>query len=348
MSPARIADVIVVGGGVMGAATARAVARAGRTVVLFEQFRVGHTRGSSHGASRIFRFSYHDPRYVAMAMEALPLWRELEEESGRSLLTVTGGLDTGKDLEAHARALEDNGATFEWLDGREVRSRYPALTLDATASALYQPDAGYVAAEPAWSALAASAAAHGAEVREGVRAEGLAEADGGAEVRAGGETLRADVVVVTAGGWARLLLRNIGFDLPTRVTRETVAYFRIDELDTVPSVVDWGDPAVYALQSPGQGLKVGEHRAGPETDPDERGTPSRGSVERIRGWVARRYRGAAREPHLAETCLYTNTPDEEFILERRGPFVIGSPCSGHGFKFAPLVGQRLAGLALAG
>ncbi|MGH2724410.1 MAG: FAD-dependent oxidoreductase [Actinomycetota bacterium] len=344
----RHADVIVVGTGVMGAATARSLARAGRRVVALEQFEVGHPRGSSHGASRIFRFSYPDPRYVRMAMDSLPLWRELERETGESLLSVTGGLDTGKDLDEHASALEANGATFEWLDAASLAGRYPALALPHGARALFQPDAGFVAAAPAWRALARSASANGAELRQGVTVQGLGEEGGMATIRLDGESLRAPVAVVTAGGWARGLLAPVGVDLPTRVTRETVAYFHLPEEEEIPSVVDWGDPAVYALRSPGQGLKVGEHRAGPDTDPDERGEVSQGSVGRIREWVRERYPTADPAPHLAETCLYTNTADEEFIVERRGPFVIGSPCSGHGFKFAPLIGRRLAGLATTG
>ena len=340
------ADVIVVGAGVMGAATVRALARGGRRVVALEQFDVGHARGSSHGASRIFRFSYRDPTYVRMAMDSLPLWRELERETGEPLLFVTGGLDTGKDLDEHASALEANGATFEWLDASSLAGRYPALALPGGARALFQPDAGFVAAAPAWRAFARSAAEVGADIRQGVRVEALSEEDGGAVVRAGDRELRAPVVVVTAGGWARELLAPVGFDLPTRVTRETVAYFRVPDDHRIPSMVDWGDPAVYALRSPGQGLKVGEHRAGPDTDPDREGEVSERSVAKVRDWVRMRYPTADPEPHLAETCLYTNTPDHGFILERRGPFVVGSPCSGHGFKFAPLIGQRLAALAM--
>jgi len=339
------ADVIVVGGGVIGTSTARALALSGRQVLLLERFTIPHKRGSSHGASRIFRLSYEDPKFVRMAQEALPLWRELEEESGEDLLTLTGGLDLGKGLDEHASALESCGAAVQWLNEKEIQDRFPPVRLPEDTRALFQPDAGYIAADRAVVAFAASARAHGVRILEGAPVLGLREAGEGVEVATAERTYRAPVAVVTAGGWAKGLLAGAGIDLPVRVTRETVAYFKVDEGAAIPSLVDWGSPAVYSLRSPGQGLKVGEHIAGPVTDPDDEGSPDPGSVERLRGWVEARYPLVDPEPHLAETCLYTVTDDEDFIIDRRGPVVIGSTCSGHGFKFAPVTGRRLAELA---
>ena len=329
----------------MGASTARALARAGADVILLERFRIPHTRGSSHGASRIFRFSYPDPMYVRMAQQALPLWRELESETGETLLTVTGGLDIGDGLQAHAGALESCGARYEWLDPPEARRRFPQVALPASSTSLFQPDAGFVAADRTVTVTAASARRHGAEIREEERVVAVRPTAAGVEVETEDQAYRSPVTVVTAGGWARELLAAAGIDLPVRVTRETVAYFHLDESAPLPSLVDWGSPAVYSLRSPGQGVKVGEHIAGPVVDPDEEGSPDEGSIDRLRSWVRARLPQAEGEPHLAETCLYTVTADESFILERRGPIVIGSPCSGHGFKFAPLIGKRLATLA---
>jgi sarcosine oxidase len=131
------------------------------------------------------------------------------------------------------------------------------------------------------------------------------------------------------------------------VTRETVAYFTLPDEQAIPTFVEWGSPATYSLRSPGQGLKVGQHRAALPVEPDEKGEVNQQSVAYLCSWVAEHYPGANPVPHYAETCLYTNTVDEHFILERYGPIVVGSACSGHGFKFAPLVGQRLAELARA-
>jgi sarcosine oxidase len=338
--------VVVIGGGVMGSAAARALARAGRDVVLLERFRLGHGRGSSHGRSRIFRFSYGDRRYVRMAMEALPLWRELEEEAGEEVLRTTGGLDLGPPVTEHARALGAEGAPCEIIDASEAGRRFPFVAFPP-GPALFQPDAGIVLADRAVDAFTRSARAAGVDLVEeqpavSVRADGERRA----VVETEAETYRAWVAVVTAGGWARELLGPAGIDLPVRPTRETVAYFRLDEDLPVPSLVEWNRPAGYALRSPGQGIKAGQHGTGPDTDPNEEGVIDPESVERVARWVRSRYPEADPTPHLAETCIYTNTADESFVLERHGPVVIGSACSGHGFKFAPSIGRRLAALAM--
>ena len=149
---------------------------------------------------------------------------------------------------------------------------------------------------------------------------------------------------MTAGSW----IGRFFSDLPLKVTRETVAFFRQESVP--PSIVELGtggDHLMFSLHDPVYGLKAGAHHAGTVTDPDDLGEPDPALVERISSWVAERLPNADPEPVLVETCLYTTTPDERFILERRGNVVIGSACSGHGFKFAPAVGKRLADLALA-
>jgi sarcosine oxidase len=151
--------------------------------------------------------------------------------------------------------------------------------------------------------------------------------------------------VVAAGAWSRQLLSGVGIDLRVRVTRETPVFFSLRV--PPPIVVEWRDPPIYALPSPAFGLKAAEHHAGPETDPEESGAPSEASVVRVRAWVAERFPDAGSAPAHAETCLYTTTKDERFILERHGAIVVGSACSGHAFKFAPLVGERLADLVEA-
>jgi sarcosine oxidase len=160
------------------------------------------------------------------------------------------------------------------------------------------------------------------------------------------DELDADVVVVTAGSW----IRDLVPDLPVRVTRETLAYFR-REGPPPPSIVDLnaetGGHGMYSLYDPVHGLKAGAHHAGAEADPDVTGEPDPAIVERISRWVRERFPDVDPEPLDTQACLYTTTPDEQFILERRGRIVIGSACSGHGFKFAPAVGRRLAELALA-
>lgn len=342
-----MSEFVVVGAGVMGAATARALARQGREVVLLERFALNHDRGSSHGTSRIFRFSYHEERYVRMAMESLPLWRELEDETGTDLLTITGGLDLGAALmDDHIEALGAAGAAFEVLDAAAVGERFPHLRVQPGERALFQPDSGFVLAEASVAAMAASAVKHGADLREETTVRELRRSADGVEVVTDAETFRPSVVVVTAGGWGRGLLEGVDYALPVTPTLETVAFFDIPT-PVFPTLIDWRTPPFYSLPSPGRGLKVGEFRVGPVIDPDAADrVPSEESIAHMSAWVAERWRGADPRPTHAEACIYTNTPDEHFVLDRDGPVVVGSPCSGHGFKFAPWIGQRLAELAM--
>jgi len=325
------AEVVVVGAGIMGSAAAHALARQGREVLLVEQFRVGHEHGSSHGRSRIVRLAYPEVEFVELAKEALVGWRELEQESGQELLELNGLLELVESTEQSTRdALAAAGAEYELLDAGGAEGRWPIGVPDGW-TALFQPEAGIVRADLAHRAFIDGALARGARLEEETRVESLDE-------------LHAKVIVVTAGPW----VRNFFPDLPVRTTRETVAYFR-REGDPLP-VVARLDPEtrghlIYSLYDPVHGLKAGVHHAGVTVGPDEPGEPDPAIVERVAAWVARTYPDADPDPVAVETCMYTTTPDEQFILERRGKVVIGSPCSGHGFKFAPTIGSRLAALA---
>jgi monomeric sarcosine oxidase len=318
----------------MGAATAWQLARRGHDVEIHEQFHVGHVRGSSHGRSRIVRLAYPEPEWVEFAEQAFAGWRELEAESGRELLELYGLLELVGDPATSSRdALDARGAEYELLDAEAARVRWPIGVHDGW-TVLFQPEAGIVRADLAWQAFVDAATKRGARLHEGSRVDSLAQLD-------------ADVVVVTAGPWARRLLEPEGIELPVRITRETVAYFKLDG-PPLPSVVELNpetrDHAMYSLRDPIHGLKAGAHHAGPETDPDEDGLPDLDLLDAISRWVGETYRNADAKPLDAETCVYTTTADESFVLERHGRIVVGSPCSGHGFKFAPAVADRLANL----
>ena len=320
--------VAVIGAGVMGLATGWALRRRGVEATVYEQFAVGNQRGSSHGRSRIFRLAYAEPEYVRLAQEAMGLWRELEAESGETLLELYGLVEIVQTLEeSTAHTLEACGVRWERLDGAEAERRYPIRVPDGS-FVVVQPEAGIVRADKALAALS-----RGLDVREGMRVSP--------------DELDADVVVVTAGSWVNELLDE---PLGVKTTRETLCYFRPDAGGRpIPSVVSFKPGRhtheMYSLADPKYGLKVGAHHAGPEADPNEPGEPQPELVERITAWANQTYRLADAEPVGAETCMYTTTPDESFILERRGRVVVGSPCSGHGFKFAPAIGERLADLA---
>ena len=311
----------------MGLATGRALQRRGHDVVVYEQFQPGHDRGSSHGRSRIFRLAYAEQEYVRLAQEALGLWRELEAETDTTLLELNGLLEIVRTLdESTAATLEACGVEWHPLEGDEAERRYP-VRVPKQSFAVVQPEAGIVRAERALAALG-----RGLDVRY--------------ETRVHPDELDAEAVVVAAGSWVNELLDE---PLPVTVTRETVCYFQPERDGPVPSVVSFKPDShthdMYALADPLHGLKVGAHHAGPEVDPNETGEPEPRLVELIAGWARQTYRLAQPDPVAAETCLYTTTPDETFVLEPRGRLVIGSPCSGHGFKFAPAIGERLADLA---
>jgi sarcosine oxidase len=270
---------------------------------------------------------------VRMAMDALRGWRELEEESGTSVLELNGLLEVVKSADRSSRdALAMAGAAFDLLDAADAQERWPIRVPDGW-TVLFQPDAGIVRADLAQQAFLESARAHGAELHENTRIDSVEDVD-------------ADVTIVTAGAWVRSIVPGVS----VRPTRETLAYFRRDGAPMAS--IGQLDPetrghAQFSLHDPKYGLKAGVHHAGREIDPDDAGEPDQELVARIAEWVARIHTDVVPEPVDVETCLYTNTEDENFIIERNGDVVVGSPCSGHGFKFAPVVGEQLADLAEA-
>ena len=352
----RDADIVVVGAGITGVATARALAQSGRGVILVEQFGLRHDRGSSHGASRIFRLSYPDTHNVRLAQGALQAWRELEAECGEELIVHTGGLDFGPVATENARALAACGVRHTLLTGAEVTERWP-IAAEPEEQVLFQPDGGTTLADRAYEALLAAAVDAGAVVLDHRRVLALVTDSGAVRVQTDGDEIVAQACVVAAGAWARALLSDAAIELPVVPTRETVAYFSLPNPLALPPVIDAAVPNAeehgllrpglinYALAAPGVGLKAGLHHAGPPADPDEPGTADPAIVRWVASWASRRYPGLDPEPVAIETCLYTNTADESFVLERHGRIVVASACSGHGFKFAPAFGRTIALLA---
>ena len=352
----RDADIVVIGAGITGVATARALAQAGRGVLLVEQFTPGHDRGSSHGTSRIFRLSYPDRRFVRLAQGALQSWRELEAECGEELIVRTGALDFGPVALENSRALASCGVRHELLTGAQAAARWP-ISAEPGEPALFHPDGGISLAERSLRVMLADALEAGAVLLDNLVVTGIAEDRGAVRITTEADEIVARACVVAAGSWARGLLAGAGIELPVIPTRETVTYFRLPGAVELPPVIDDAVPDPdehglrrpglinYALAAPGIGLKAGLHHSGPVADPDERGDTDAAVVRWVCRWVAQRYPEIDPEPVASETCLYTNTADESFVLERHGRIVVGSACSGHGFKFAPILGRTLAGLA---
>jgi sarcosine oxidase len=340
------ADVVVIGAGAMGSATAWWLAREGRSVVLLEQFEAGHARGSSHGGSRIFRYAYPTPEYVRLAQAALPLWRELEDDAGEPLLDITGAVDHGDAASVRevADAMTACGVEHEIIPAAAAAERWPAMRFDG--DVLFHPGGGRCRADATVAALQRRARDHGADVRFGAKATLSVDRDDRVTVTTDEDSWTAPVAVVTAGAWVHAVLGERAPEVV--VTQEQIQHFapRPDGDVAWPSFIHHRVPWVYGLLTPGEGVKVAEHHVGPHIDPDHRVPRTERLDTAIVDYVTTWFPGLDPYPiHTAE-CLYTTTPDESFVLERVGPVVIGSPCSGHGFKFTPVIGQRLAALAM--
>jgi sarcosine oxidase len=347
----------------MGTAAAHELALRGRNTLLLERFAFGHARGSSGGPTRIFRFTYEHPDYVRMAGPALDAWRELEDLSGERLLYTTGGIDIGEGSRRSADALEAAGSPFAWLGAEATMERWPGLVIAPGTPVLVQESGGVCMAERTVRAQARLAAGAGATTHEETTVGAIRQDGAGVEVTTtAGDRYRAAVAVVTVGPWAGQLLRTAGIEIPLVPSFEQVTYCRLaGEPQPFPTVTDWTGVSTVGLPSDGDGsrnmpyalpnpeepgsIKMALDRSGPDVDADARTfEPDPERLERLAGWAARRFL-PLEEARPPETCLYTNTPDGEFVLDRLGPIVVGSPCSGHGFKFAPLIGKILADMA---
>lgn len=351
------ADAIVIGAGVAGSATARALAAQGAETVLFEQFQAGHALGSSHGATRIFRVAYPHPDDVRLARRALEAWRALEEAAGEPLLLATGGLYAGAWAEECGAALQACGVSREWLPPEEAAERFQGMSFAGLERVLYQEDGGVCLADRTIAAQIRLARVGGVDVREGEEALRFVVDDEGIAVEAAHGAAKAPVAVVTAGPWAADLLFELGIDLPLRPRLAQVSYFapaRPGALLPPPYVeagsgsrgLGSGGYVVPSAEGPPQ-VKVADGTPGRPVHPTAGPFPVDQEREaRDAEFVRRRLPAFDPAALRSETCLYTMTPDEGFVLERVGPVVIGSACSGHGFKFGPLVGEILADLAL--
>lgn len=348
-------DSIVIGAGIAGAAAAASLARRGRTLVL-EQFAFLHERGSSHGGSRIFRHAYPDVRYVRLAQAADQRWRALEARSGERLLLRTGGLDigtlAGRELDPIAAALDAGGSPVERLSAAAVRARFPAFALEDDREALYSPDAGILAATRAVATLLRDAAVEGAELRERTPVTALHVHDDGVEVETPAGRFVAARAVLAAGAWTERLLGALA--LPLRVEQQQVIYLRVRDPrlhapERMPVFIDRrGGFYGFPLCERPHALKVSAHEGAPTVRLEERTF----EIDEVRAAdTARRavelLPGVTDEIVDAQTCLYTKTPDEHFVLDRlpgHAHVVVMAGFSGHGFKFGAVLGDVAAAL----
>jgi sarcosine oxidase len=335
---------VVVGAGLLGLSAAAELCRRGREVVVLEQAAVGHSRSGSKGSSRIFRLGYDDPRYVKMAKAALPLWRDLEADTGADLLTTTGQVTFGPGIEVLAGALSQAGAAAEIVPAGEVERRFPAVA--APGPAVFEAHSGMLHAA---ECLAVMRRMVGESLYEGVEALRVTDGEHHGQVITRAGAIRASVVVCCAGPWTAPLLRAGGIRLPLSTTLEQVAYLPVASRESLPLpvIVDRTDPSLYGLPTPeALVFKVGRHHAGDLVEPDAADmSPDRFVDAHLSEAATRLLPGLDPRPVRSERCFYDNSPDHDFVVDRVGRIVMGAGTSGHGFKFGPLLGQVLADLA---
>jgi sarcosine oxidase len=354
-------DAIVVGVGGMGSAATYHLANRGLDVLGLEQFDIPHSRGSSHGITRIIRKpQFEHPAYVPLVRRAYDLWAELEDRSGRDLLHVTGGLDIGPP-DSHVfggsvRSCEAHDIDHERLSAAEVRDRFPGYAIPESHRAVYQSDGGFLVPEQCIVAHVEAAQAEGADVRAREPVSEFTQlADGGMRVQTRKGTYEADELVITAGAWARDLLPELT-DL-TIPERQVLAWLHPTDPtafdpESFPVFVHEVDDGYYygfpRYDVPG--FKFGKFNHRGETGEPAAMAEPRAEDERLLRAYAERYFPAGAGPTMRlSTCMFTNTPDEHFILDTlpdRSQITVGAGFSGHGFKFASVIGEILADLAV--
>ena len=358
-------DAIVIGLGGMGSAAAYHLARRGKRVLGLEQFAPLHDRGSSHGLTRIIRLAYHeDPSYVPLLRRAYELWHELESVAGTELLITTGALEGGPGDGATFRgsleAAELHDLTHEVLDASDLERRYGFAHLDPATRAVLQPDGGFLLAEDTMRAHHEAASAHGADLRFDEPVDGWEPlGTDGVRVRTPRGTYEADRLVVCAGAWIRDLVPALGsLAVPERqvlgwFTPKRPDSFGPDRFPVFLIDVEGGKHYYGFPAHGGHGLKLGwYHHFGEPINPADPDRATRPDDEAaLRHFVERYLPEAAGPTEMLRACIFTNTPDEHFVIDRLpdAPQVsVASACSGHGYKFASVIGEILADLATRG
>ena len=356
-------DVIVLGLGAMGSAASMHLAARGRKVLGVDQFRPPHDQGSSHGGTRMIRQAYGEGAdYIPLVLRAYELWEKLERDAGTKLLFVTGGLILGPAdgmVRRAAAAADRHGIPYQVLSGRETQARFPAVAPLAGDVALLEKRAGYLLPEECVRAQLRIAAARGAELRFDEPVVSWSADAEGVQVRTAKATYAADRLVIAAGPWAS---EALGSTVPLRVTRQVMAWiqprggidaFRPGRLPVFLSECDDGRPAYgFPAVDGAGGVKAAVHGSEETCTPEtvDRSIRASDRAEILRK-VSLRMPALAGEIVKAQTCLYTMTPDEHFVLglHPEHPAVsIACGFSGHGFKFATVVGEILADLAIEG
>ncbi len=356
----------VVGAGGMGSAAAYYLAKAGKSVVVLEQFEIGHIRGASHGENRIIRYSYEYQDYVKLAKESYKLWAETSAEAETPLLITTGGLDLGypknEDFDKCIEMLSRENVDHEVLDRIQINQRYPQFNVEENVRGLYQKDAGYLEPDVCVPTFINLAKKHGAVVKDNTILDGITVSDDFVDLKTENEKFRVKKVILALGPWASPMLEKlVGVHIPIEVTFEQYSFFKPKHPDQFS---ENQFPVFIIYVNPGQdnlygfpffrdlGVKVAEHRAGAVVDAATRTfTPDPEKLARLTERAQRLIPDLTPEITKTGTCLYANSPDRHFIIDKHphhDNLIIAAGFSGHGFKFVPIVGSILKDLAIDG
>jgi sarcosine oxidase len=357
-------DVIVIGLGALGSAAAYwASIRPGTRVLGLERFELGHANGASADHSRIIRLSYHRRDYVRLARRAYATWAEVQAEAGGDpIVTVTGGLDLWPPDPAipmadYTDSLSAEDVPFERFDGAEVRRRWPQWRLGDDVQAMWQAQGGLADPYKGNAAHRRLATQRGATLRDQTPVSAIRAAGGGYQVDGGGQTYAADRVIITADAWTNQLLASFDRRLPLTITREQVAYFAAPDParfapDRFPVWIWMDEPSFYGFPTYGEaGPKAAQDVGGQPVDPDTRTFErDEAAFRRVREFLVEHLPEAVGPPILTRTCLYTLTPDRDFVVDRLpdAPGIAVGLGAAHGFKYASVLGRVLVELALDG
>ena len=356
---------VVVGAGLAGTATAWHLASRGHEVTVLERSTPANEWGSSHGSARIFRYAYPELEYTRMVIDAKRGWNELERLSGRLLITPTGSVDHGSVRRPRqlAEVLQSAGVEHELLSPEQAQHRWPQLVFDT--EVLWHPGAGVLDAETAVTTMVELAVTQGAQLRTGWELSSVTRSGNGFRLSAStGEVLAAEHIIVCAGGWLPALLSELSLpdafvqQIPSLQVRQEQAYHFPYEEALEASATPWPtfihlseNLQIYGL--PGgrdaqfQGQKVAKFNGGKvlSSARAQDRLMDESNRQQVKEYVTRYLPGVVPEPYAETTCLFTNTPNEDFVLDTVDNITVVSPCSGHGGKFAPLIGEMAADLA---
>lgn len=367
-------DVIVVGAGVMGSSTAYQTSKRGHKTLLLEQFDFLHHRGSSHGESRTIRATYPEDYYSQMVIQSSELWKKDEAEVGYKVYFESCQLDFGpadqKSLNSIISNCQKQGISHQILDHLQIFEKFSgSIKIEEDWVGLVSEIGGIIKPTKAVAMFQALALKNEAVLKDNMAVIAIDRVAGDGEILVStrsGERFRGRKCVVTVGAWMKKLVKSVsGLDLPIQPLETTVCYWRIKEgfeekftmgAGYLPTIASYGKPYIYGTPSfeyPGL-IKIAVHNGRP-CDPDKRPWSKGVQIDELRKWIEDRFSGLvdSSDPVVTQSCMYSVTPDEDFVIDFLGgefskDVVIGGGFSGHGFKMAPVVGRILADLALEG